>query len=95
LVVNGTNLITIHKNKKRLLHNNFCGLEDNIVHCFCHGPIGGIGLVFARAIFHLQKLEKPLQSFKVYHVITLFEKMPNCHKLDVFFFLFALPPFSS
>jgi hypothetical protein len=50
---------------------------------------------FVGAIFHLQKLEKPLQSFKICHRTTLFEKMPNCHKLDLLFSLSALPPFSS
>ncbi len=94
LVVDGYDLITTYKNKWRLLHNNFCGSQNNIVHHFCHGPINEIGPMFTGAIIHLQKLEK-LQSFKIYHGTALFEKMPNWHKLDVLFFLSILPPFSS
>jgi hypothetical protein len=41
------------------------------VHCFHHGPTCGIGIMFARVIFHYQKLKKPFQSFNFCNGIAL------------------------
>jgi hypothetical protein len=56
LIVNCGYFITIDDKVLGLLNNNFGGLNDNAMHCFCHLAIHEVTPTLARCVFHLQEI---------------------------------------
>ncbi len=94
LAVQSGDLVAIDWNESSMLDQQHSMFQNNIMHGSSHTPTNWVYLMFPRRMVYFQEIKQTFHMLKISHGSTMFLKMKNCHKLDLFF-IFVFPPLTT